>query len=63
MNSLISRSTRRLVLSRLQQQQQRGAGRRTFHATATLGGDALDMVDTFARRHRKFSRRKFIGNC
>ena len=51
MNSLISKSSRRLVLSRLQQ---RVAVRRTFHATAALGGDALDMVDTFARRHSEF---------
>lgn len=56
MNSLISKSSRRLVAARLQQ---RGAMRRTFHATAALlGGDALDMVDTFARRHRKFQNLK-----
>lgn len=27
--------------------------RRSFHASSTLSGDALDMADTFARRHSK----------
>jgi hypothetical protein len=26
---------------------------RTFHSSSLLGRDALDMVDTFARRHSK----------
>jgi len=50
MNSMIGRSARKLAVSRLQR---RTALRRTFHATSALSGDALDMVDTFARRHRK----------
>lgn len=27
---------------------------RSYHASSKLGADALDMVDTFARRHSKF---------
>jgi hypothetical protein len=29
--------------------------RRIYHNSAVLGVDALDMVDTFARRHSKFN--------
>lgn len=45
---MISNSARRLVVSRVQRA---AMPRRTFHATSTLNADALDMVDTFARRH------------
>jgi hypothetical protein len=31
-----------------------GASRRTIHSTRVLSVDALDMADTFSRRHREF---------
>lgn len=50
MNSVLNRASfaaRRAVASRFQS----GAMRRTYHASSALLGDALDMVDTFPRRH------------
>lgn len=32
---------------------------RSFHTTGVMAGDALDMADTFARRHSKFIQRRF----
>lgn len=54
MNSMISKSfaARRAVASRIKN----GATRRTYHATSALLGDALDMVDSFPRRHCKYSK-------
>lgn len=53
MNSMISKSlgARRLVTSRLNTNKNALAMRRTYHASSALLGDALDMVDTFPRRH------------
>jgi hypothetical protein len=33
---------------------QQQAFRRSFHVTSIVAADALDMTDTFARRHSKF---------
>jgi len=57
MNSVMSKSfaaRRVLAASSRLRSNKHGAMRRTFHATSALGGDALDMVDTFARRHCEF---------
>jgi hypothetical protein len=43
-------SMRRLLASRLKNLQ----SPRAYHASAKLSADALDMVDTFARRHSEF---------
>ena len=51
------RQTTRHLLRRLQRTTAAAAAaQRTtaFHSSAVLSGDALDMVDTFARRHCKF---------
>jgi hypothetical protein len=42
---------RAAVLRRVLASQSKNA--RTFHSSSLLGRDALDMVDTFARRHSK----------
>lgn len=56
MNSVMSKSfaARRVLAASSRLSSKHGAMRRTFHATSALGGDALDMVDTFARRHCEF---------
>jgi hypothetical protein len=41
---------RRLLAARLNH----AKSLRSYHASAKLGADALDMVDTFARRHSEF---------
>jgi hypothetical protein len=58
LSSTIRRSPqvlRRLLLnSGSIRQQQDPLLRRGIHATGVVNGDALDMADTFSRRHGKF---------
>jgi hypothetical protein len=63
LSSVVRRSNlRRLLLSRSSGSTQQNANalllRRGIHATSAVNGDALDMADTFSRRHGKFA---FLG--
>ena len=40
----------------------RKSNARSFHTTGVMAGDALDMVDTFARRHSKFHPEKIFDD-
>mmetsp|Transcript_3359 Transcript_3359/g.5124 ORF Transcript_3359/g.5124 Transcript_3359/m.5124 type:complete len:1015 (-) Transcript_3359:116-3160(-) len=48
---VVSKIMRRSTLIRQVLNQRSGFLNRTFHSSAYLSGDALDMVDTFSRRH------------
>jgi hypothetical protein len=58
---MIRRGTalRRLLALRAGNNGQQREVLRSFHACSVVGADALDMVDTFARRHCEFS--SFLG--
>lgn len=48
-----TRSMNRMALRRLIASKRISRSSRSFHAASTLRGDALDMCDTFSRRHCK----------
>lgn len=53
---LLDKSSNGFLMRQQQQQQQQQyavAYRRGLHATSAAYGDALDMADTFSRRHGK----------
>ena len=54
---LLDKSSNGFLMRQQQQQQQQYAlaYRRGLHATSAAYGDALDMADTFSRRHGEFS--------
>ena len=52
---LLDKSSNGFLMRQQQQQQQYAlAYRRGLHATSAAYGDALDMADTFSRRHGKY---------
>jgi hypothetical protein len=47
--------TRNIALKRLLASKiNKVAAQRSYHASGKLGADALDMADTFGRRHSEF---------
>jgi hypothetical protein len=50
---LLDKSSNGFLTRQQQQQQYALAYRRGLHATSAVYGDALDMADTFSRRHGK----------
>jgi hypothetical protein len=57
-SKVVINNTKRVLLGRQRSSSlcnAAAAGRlRSFHASSTLTADALDMTDTFARRHSKY---------
>jgi len=52
--TIISTALRRAALRRVLTAATTSSGARTYHVSAALSADALDMADSFSRRHRKF---------